>query len=106
MTQEVRMVSQSFLGSLMLFYLISAISWIFNIYIFLMIIRIVGSWFPAIAHHKLMYFVAFYVDPYLNIFRRLIPPIGGVLDLSPLLAFFSLEILKNIILYALIWLGT
>jgi YggT family protein len=48
-----------------------------------------------------MHFVAFYTDPYLNLFRRLIPPIGGVLDLSPILAFFGLEILENIILFVI-----
>ena len=35
--------------------------------------------------------VASCTDPYLNLFRRLIPPIGGALDLSPLLGFFGLR---------------
>jgi YggT family protein len=30
-------------------------------------------------------------DPYLNIFRGIIPPIGGTLDLSPILAFLVLN---------------
>lgn len=30
-------------------------------------------------------------DPYLNIFRGLIPPLGGTLDLSPILAFLVLN---------------
>jgi YggT family protein len=89
----------------MVIYLADAVTWLFNIYIVLMIIRIVGSWFPAIAHHKFMRFVAFYVDPYLNIFRRWIPPIGGVLDLSPLLGFIVLRLAENLILWALGKLG-
>jgi len=30
-------------------------------------------------------------DPYLNIFRGIIPPLGGALDLSPILAFLVLN---------------
>jgi len=35
----------------------------------------------------------------LNLFRRFIPPIGGMLDLSPLLGFFALQIMEGIILF-------
>lgn len=31
-------------------------------------------------------------DPYLNLFRGIIPPIGGTLDLSPILAFVTLSV--------------
>ena len=31
-------------------------------------------------------------DPYLNLFRGIIPPIGGTLDLSPILAFVVLDV--------------
>jgi len=78
------------------------IHWIFFIYTLFLIVRIVGSWFPSFAHHRIMRFLAFYTDPYLNLFRRWIPPIGGVLDLSPLLAFFALQILEHLILWILI----
>lgn len=75
------------------------IHYLFTAYTIFILIRIVGSWFPNFAHHPIMRFVAFYTDPYLNLFRRVIPPIGGVLDLSPLLAFFTLQILEAIITY-------
>jgi YggT family protein len=75
---------------------------VFFTYTLLLLVRIVGSWFPSFARHRLMYFVAFYVDPYLNIFRRIIPPIGGTLDLSPLLAFFALQIGENVLMYLLL----
>lgn len=31
-------------------------------------------------------------DPYLNLFRGIIPPLGGTLDLSPILAFVTLNV--------------
>ena len=41
-------------------------------------------------------FVAHYTDPYLNIFRRIIPPIG-MLDISPIVGFFCLKIIEELV---------
>lgn len=30
-------------------------------------------------------------DPYLDLFKRFIPPIGGMVDISPIVAFFVLQ---------------
>ena len=85
----------------MLQYLPSIIHWAFGIYTAFLLVRIIGSWFPDFAGHKLMRFVAFYTDPYLNLFRRVIPPIGGRLDVSPMLAFIGLQIMEGIIKFIL-----
>jgi YggT family protein len=74
----------------------------FNVYVILLFINIVGSWFPNMARYSFMRFVWKCTNPFLNLFRRWIPPIGGTLDLSPLLAFFSLQILEKIILALLL----
>jgi len=71
---------------------------VFLCYTILLFIRVVGSWFPKVAGHSFMRFVVHYTDPYLGIFRRLIPPIGGALDLSPLLGFFVLQMLEAFLL--------
>ena len=71
---------------------------LFTIYTIMLIVRIVGSWFPRIAHSRFMRVIAVYTDPYLNFFRKLIPPIGGTLDLSPILAFFGLQIMEYILI--------
>lgn len=70
------------------------IHYLFSIYTILLVVRIIASWFPAAQGQAWLYWLARYTDPYLNIFRRIIPPIGGVLDLSPLLAFFTLQLLE------------
>jgi YggT family protein len=69
---------------------------LFTTYTFLLLIRIFGSWFPAFAQSQLMRFVAFYTDPYLNIFRQIIPPLGMV-DISPIFAFLALQMLEWIV---------
>lgn len=75
-------------------YLATVLHHLFVSYTVLIFLRIMSSWFPAWQSHKLVRFVAFYTDPYLNVFRRILPPIGGVLDLSPLLAFLGLKIME------------
>lgn len=82
----------------MIYIIAKIIHWVFLTYTILLFARILGSWIPKMAHHKMMRFVRFYTDPYLNIFRRLIPPIGGVLDLSPMLGFFALSILERVVM--------
>ena len=45
-------------------------------------------------------FVSDVTDPYLNLFRRILPPVrigGGALDLSPIVATFVLIILSSIV---------
>jgi YggT family protein len=79
----------------------SIVYWIhilFVTYTVLLFVRIISSWFPNWQGHQLFRFVAFYTDPYLNLFRRILPPLGGVLDISPILAFFVLRILEMVIL--------
>ena len=76
-----------------------AIHYLFYGYTLLIIARIMMSWMPAEWQaHRLAQFVRFYTDPYLNFFRRIIPPVGGVLDLSPILGLFVLRFLENILL--------
>ncbi len=71
---------------------------IFTTYTVLLFLRIIVSWFPAWQAHNFVRFIAFYTDPYLNLFRRLLPPLGGVLDISPILAFFALRLIEMILL--------
>ncbi|MBA3238691.1 MAG: YggT family protein [Parachlamydiaceae bacterium] len=66
---------------------------VFLVYWLLLLVRIFGSWFPEFSRSRLMQFVAFYTDPYLNIFRRIIPPLG-MLDISPIIAFIALQIIQ------------
>lgn len=83
-------------------FIANLIHWVFLVYTIFLLVRVVGSWFPSFAEHKIMRFVSFYTDPYLRMFRRVVPPIGGVLDLSPLLGFFALQIVENLLLLILL----
>lgn len=63
----------------------------------MLLARVLGSWFPSFSRHQIMRFLAFYTDPYLNIFRKIIPPLG-MMDLSPMVAFFALQIFQFVLL--------
>jgi YggT family protein len=76
---------------------VSIVHYLFFAYTILLMARIIGSWFPSFARSKWMRFVEYYTNPYLNLFRRIIPPIGN-LDLSPIIAFFALQILESLIM--------
>lgn len=69
----------------------------FSVYTLMIFVRILASWVPEINQYHFMLYVYEYTDPYLNFFRRVIPPLG-MFDLSPIVALFSLNILENIIL--------
>lgn len=65
----------------------------FQIYSAILLVKILGSWVPEFQQYRIMQFVNFYANPYLNLFRRLIPPLG-MMDLSPIVAFICLDIVR------------
>jgi YggT family protein len=74
------------------------------VYLVLIFIRIIMSWIPRIPYNPVLNavlkFVSDVTDPYLNIFRRVIPPLRmgpGALDLSPIVATFVLLIVGGIV---------
>jgi YggT family protein len=83
-------------------YLINFIRFAFWLYGILIFIRVISSWFPQAGKYRIMQLVFSAVDPYLNIFRRFIPPIAGSMDISPIVAFFALQLIERIVLWALI----
>ncbi len=68
-----------------------------SIYLFLLFVRVLLSWFPNLDWgNPILSNLSSITDPYLNAFRGLIPPLGG-LDLSPLLAFLALQFMQYLI---------
>jgi len=84
---------------------------LFTVYFILIIARIILSWIQQfrpipynLALRAAIGFIEESVDPYLNLFRRVIPPLrlgGAGLDLSPILAIFLLLIVQSIVVNAI-----
>ncbi len=67
-----------------------------QIYSLVLIVRVLLSWFPNLDwSNPVLSSVSAITDPYLNAFRGLIPPLGGI-DLSALLAFLALNLLQSL----------
>ena len=68
-----------------------------QIYSLVLIVRVLLSWFPNLDwSNPILSSVSAITDPYLNAFRGLIPPLGGI-DLSALLAFLALNLLQSLV---------
>jgi YggT family protein len=77
---------------------------VFLVYFILIFIRILLSWIPRLPYYPwlrtIVDFIHQVVDPYLNIFRRVIPPLGGggfAIDISPILAIILLFIVRAVV---------
>ena len=82
------------------------INLLFYFYYLLLIIRIFLTWIPSIDWYSQPYaWMRSVTDPFLNIFRGIIPPIGGMLDISPIIAIILLQILQGVIVGFLAGLG-
>lgn len=69
-----------------------------RIYLLLLFIRVLLTWIPNINWMNQPFAALSQItDPYLNLFRSIIPPIGGF-DLSPILAFIALQMLERALL--------
>jgi len=68
-----------------------------QIYSFILIVRVLLTWFPSIDwSNGILAAICSITDPYLNLFRGIIPPIGGF-DISSILAFLLLNVVENFI---------
>ncbi len=75
-----------------------------SIYSFLLIIRVLLSWFPNLDwSNPILVNLSAITDPYLNIFRGIIPPIAGTLDISPILAFLLLNFVQSLLIRGAIY---
>lgn len=71
-----------------------------QIYSFVLIVRVLLTWFPNVdMGNPVLSTVSSITDPYLNAFRGLIPPLGG-LDLSAILAFVALSLMQQLLVSA------
>ena len=74
------------------------------VYLVLIFIRILTSWIPRMPYNRylaaFLQFISDVTDPYLNLFRRILPPVRmgpAALDLSPIIATFVLIIVGRIV---------
>ena len=81
--------------------LIYGIHNIFLLIYIILIARCLLSWIPNLNWNKQPWqFIRYSADLYLDLFRKFIPPIG-MIDISPIVAFFVLSIIHNLVIFVL-----
>lgn len=80
------------------------VSALFLVYIVLIFLNILISWIPRMPYNRWLRatldFITETTNPYLGIFRRFLPPLGGggfALDLSPILGVIVLFIVRGVL---------
>lgn len=73
----------------------NTLSDLLGIYSWVLIGYILLSWFPNAREYKFGQILSFLCEPFLAPFRRIIPPIGGMLDISPIVALFVLRMAQT-----------
>lgn len=78
--------------------LVVLIQRLFNIYEVLIVVWCLMSWIPMRGGllDDIRGAIGILVEPYLGLFRRFIPPLGGV-DFSPVVAILALGIIERLV---------
>ncbi|MDO3678130.1 YggT family protein [Paenibacillus ehimensis] len=62
-----------------------------EIYQYVLIAYVLLSWLPSARESFIGEMLGKLCEPYLSVFRRFIPPIGGMIDISPIIALIALR---------------
>lgn len=74
---------------------------VFSLYSWVIIARVLISWVSPDPFNPIVQFLQRVSDPYLNLFRRFIPPLGSV-DISPILALLALQFAQKFLVKTLL----
>ncbi len=68
-----------------------------NVYIYLIIGRAIISWVNPDPYNPIVNFLYTATEPVMRIARKIIPPIGGTLDISPIIVLLLIYLLKGLV---------
>lgn len=69
-----------------------------QLYSYVLLARALVSWIPNLdPYHPAVQFLYRLTEPVLEPIRKLIPPLGGVMDISIIIAFFAIIILEQLL---------
>lgn len=71
--------------------IVSLLLRVIEIYTYVLIASVLMSWVPSIKESRIGQILTKITDPYLDIFRKFIPPIG-MIDISPIVAIIALNL--------------
>lgn len=74
-----------------------------DLYVGVILVYVLMSWIPNMSGGLLSFYrtLGKLCDPFLDLFKRIIPPIGGMLDLSPIFAILVVQLAGRLIAFLL-----
>ncbi|HJE19149.1 YggT family protein [Aliicoccus persicus] len=79
------------------------LSAVFPFYFFGCIIYIFSSWVPGLRESSFMQAVGMLYEPLMAPFRKIIPPIGGMIDITPIIFLFVVRFFFMGLMMILTW---
>lgn len=69
-----------------------------QLYGYVLLARALMSWIPNLdPYHPIVQFLYSITEPVLEPIRKLVPPLGGMVDISMIIAFFGIMILEQVL---------
>jgi len=81
--------------------IVKVIDIILNVYMWIIVARAVISWVSPNPYNPIVNFLYQATEPVLRYARKIIPPIGGTLDLSPILVLVAIVFLRQFLVQSL-----
>lgn len=77
-----------------------------NVYMWMIVARAIISWVSPNPYNPIVNFLIVATEPVLRYARRIIPPLGGTIDLSPILVLVAIVFLRKFLVQTLHQLAT
>lgn len=84
---------------------VGALTIISSIFFWCMIISIIGSFVAPFSHHPVLVLANQIINPLAAPIRKVLPPLGGVIDISPIIILLGLQIVNMLIARFAFFLG-
>ncbi|QEY17424.1 YggT family protein [Cellvibrio sp. KY-GH-1] len=84
---------------------VGALTIMSSIFFWCMIISIIGSFVAPFSHHPLLTLANQIINPLAAPIRKVLPPLGGVIDVSPIIILLGLKIVDMLIIRFAMFLG-
>lgn len=79
--------------------IMSLITQLADLYTLIIFVYVLMSWIPTKSGiiADIDNALSKICDPYLDLFKRFIPPIGGMIDISPIIAIIALQLIVRVL---------
>ncbi len=89
-------LGENFIGAIA-----SVVDIVLNVYMWIIVARAIISWVSPSPYNPIVQFLYRATEPVLRYARKIIPPIGGTLDLSPIIVLLAIIFLRQFLVKSL-----